>query len=77
MWLSVLAVVFVAGGLTVYFVSRDHGEMPLVSGVQDSAVGTEIARYKGVPAYQNGNKVTKNHGKHYAKNGYYYGQKWQ
>lgn len=40
-------------------------------------VGNVIATYKKVPAYQNGTKVTQSHGKHYAKDNYYYGQKWQ
>ncbi|WP_435895278.1 CHAP domain-containing protein [Oceaniferula spumae] len=42
-----------------------------------SPVGAEIARYKKVPAYQNGKLIVTSHGKHYATDGYYYGQKWQ
>ena len=48
-----------------------------VKSASSETVGSEIARYKGVPAYQNGSKVTQSHGRHYAKDGYYYGQKWQ
>ena len=40
-------------------------------------VGVEIARYKNIPAYQNGEVVAQSHGKNYAEDGYYYGQKWQ
>lgn len=40
-------------------------------------IGAKIADYQGVPAYQNGTKIEVSHGKHYANDGYYYGQKWQ
>ena len=40
-------------------------------------IGTVTHTYKGVPVYENGIMFFKGHGKHYAKDGYYYGQKWQ
>lgn len=42
-----------------------------------SKVGDVIDNYKGVAVYHNGLNVLKHHGKHYSKNGYYFGQKWQ
>ena len=47
------------------------------NGKQSLPVGEEIARYKNIPAYQNGEVVAQSHGKNYAEDGYYYGQKWQ
>jgi len=38
----------------------------------------EIAHtYNNIPIYSNGEATYKSHGKHYAKDGYYYGKKWQ
>ena len=76
--LLVLACFVLAAGALIYFIANNRaGEPTPFSAMINSSVGSEIARYKGVPAYQNGKQVTKSHGKHYAENGYYYGQKWQ
>ena len=40
-------------------------------------VGSVIDSYKGVATYSNGKEYTKNYGKSYSKDGYYYGYKWQ
>lgn len=40
-------------------------------------IGNLLSSYLGVPAYQNGPIITMSHGKNYASDGYYYGQKWQ
>ena len=39
--------------------------------------GTIIDSYCDVAVYENGYLFQRGHGKHYAPNGYYYGQKWQ
>lgn len=39
--------------------------------------GSVLDSYRGIPIYENGPSVTVSHGKHYAIDGYYYGQKWQ
>ena len=52
---------------------RDNGN----SEARDLPVGEVVRSYKSVPVYQNGKVVATSHGKHYAKSGYYYGQKWQ
>ena len=40
-------------------------------------VGEVLDEYKGVKVYNNGRKYSKNHGKSYSLDGYYYGYKWQ
>lgn len=40
-------------------------------------IGTQIDTLNGVPVYHNGIVITQTQGRHYASNGYYYGQKWQ
>ena len=45
---------------------------------QPNAEAREIVTtYRNIPIYSNGSDYTKSHGKHYADQGYYYGQKWQ
>ena len=46
-------------------------------GPSTAEVGSVLDTYRGVPVYENGSSVTTSHGKHYATDGYYYGQKWQ
>lgn len=41
------------------------------------ALGKVVHSHNGVPIYSNGEEVYKSHGKHYAKDGFYYGRKWQ
>lgn len=74
--LFIVALSAVAAGAIIYIV-KDREVIPSPNPAAESPVGSEIARYKKVPAYQNGSKVTQSHGKHYAPSGYYYGQKWQ
>lgn len=38
---------------------------------------TTLDTFRGVPVYDNGPIVTFSHGRHYAADGYYFGQKWQ
>ncbi|MFT6180005.1 MAG: surface antigen [Akkermansiaceae bacterium] len=79
--LRTFALLVMVSGI-IYFFLPDHMKEKLfdtperVKGVVHP-VGTEIATYKKVSAYQNGTVVTRSHGKHYADDGYYYGQKWQ
>lgn len=40
-------------------------------------VNDVVDSLNGVPVYHNGVVFWQSHGRHYAKNGYYYGQKWQ
>jgi surface antigen len=40
-------------------------------------VGQALDNYRGVPVYDNGLLFFRSHGRHYAADGYYYGQKWQ
>lgn len=42
--------------------------------VQDSAM---LDQYKGISIFSNGPIISKSHGAHYNKEGYYFGQKWQ
>lgn len=78
---AVLCLAALVCGAAVFIVydarDTDRAVPDELAGGKDSSVGSVIARYRGVPAYQNGNKVAKSHGRHYAANGYYYGQKWQ
>lgn len=39
--------------------------------------GTIVHTHSKIPIYSNGEKVYQSHGKHHAKDGYYYGHKWQ
>jgi surface antigen len=41
------------------------------------AAGEVVTTYRKVPVRSNGEDYKVSHGKHYAKGGYYYGQKWQ
>jgi hypothetical protein len=54
-----------AAGITVLLV-WDH-----------SRVGRALDSYRGVSVYDNGLLYFRSYGKHYAPDGYYYGQKWQ
>ena len=40
-------------------------------------VGKTLDSYRDVPVYDNGLLFFRSYGKHYATNGYYFGQKWQ
>ncbi|MCU0785537.1 MAG: CHAP domain-containing protein [Verrucomicrobia bacterium] len=40
-------------------------------------VGKTLDSYHGVPVYDNGLMFFRSYGRHYAADGYYYGQKWQ
>ncbi len=42
-----------------------------------SQIGMQIDHYCNVPVYENGIMFFMGQGKHYADDGYYYGQKWQ
>lgn len=59
---------------------------PTVHGVLNDAaaeagltpnIGDQLDNLNGVPVYHNGVIFWKSHGRHYAQDGYYYGQKWQ
>ncbi len=43
----------------------------------DAQIGSVTDSYKGVATYENGFFFFAGQGKHYASDGYYYGQKWQ
>lgn len=58
-----LLIMVVGGGIFLY--------------CDSTKVGEEIDSYKGVPVYYNGVIFTKSYGKHFSKDGYYFGQKWQ
>ncbi|MBK1829254.1 CHAP domain-containing protein [Verrucomicrobiaceae bacterium R5-34] len=75
---AVIAVL--VGSVAVGYLVSTMNNQPSVadSGADVNApIGSEVARYKNVPAFQNGTVITTSHGKHYAADGYYYGQKWQ
>ena len=40
-------------------------------------IGKVLDSYRGVPVYDNGLLFFRSHGRNYAPDGYYYGQKWQ
>ena len=42
-----------------------------------NGIGEVLDTYKGVEVYYNGSDYGENHGKHYARDFYYYGYKWQ
>lgn len=44
---------------------------------EKSHIGKVLDSYKGVDVYYNGDDYSKNHGKNYSKDSYYYGYKWQ
>lgn len=73
--LSFIIVACAVSGFVIAMKENNH--QPAVPQGKVSEVGSEIGRYKNVPAYQNGKVITTSHGKHYANDGYYYGQKWQ
>jgi surface antigen len=65
-WRKILAIVLVlgvGGGVFYWKSGRD--------------AGVELDRYKGVVVYDNGPIVARSFGRHYAADGYYFGQKWQ
>lgn len=43
----------------------------------EATIGVRLDEYRGVAVYSNGLIYSRSHGKHYGRNGYYYGQKWQ
>lgn len=72
--------VLAAAALTLCLIMMKDNRRTAAAPTGDAAppaVGEVIARYRSVPAYQNGKTITTSHGKHYAADGYYYGQKWQ
>lgn len=44
---------------------------------RSTEIGQVIDHYQGVAIYNNGKTITKSHGSHRGKTGYYFGQKWQ
>lgn len=44
---------------------------------RNEPVGTVLDSLDGVPVYANGLSFSTSHGRHYADDGYYFGQKWQ
>jgi len=44
---------------------------------KENEIGEKIDSYKDVAVYNNGKEYTKNYGKNYSFDGYYYGFKWQ
>ena len=40
-------------------------------------IGRELDRYHGIPVFDNGVLFFRSHGRNYAPDGYYFGQKWQ
>ena len=45
--------------------------------VERPKAGDIVTTYRTIPVHSNGDNYTLSYGKHYAANGYYYGQKWQ
>ena len=58
--------------------TRSSGKS-LLSGeiIKEPEIGTALDSLNGVPVYYNGLDYTLGYGKHFAKDRYYYGQKWQ
>ena len=40
-------------------------------------IGDKIDSYQGVAIFENGSAIDQSQGRHFSKDGYYYGQKWQ
>ncbi|MGB0993960.1 MAG: CHAP domain-containing protein, partial [Akkermansiaceae bacterium] len=75
-WL--LGASLVAGGVMVALNSSRWKTKRSVDDAETSPkLGTELDREDGVPVYANGDAPYKSHGKHFSKDGYYYGRKWQ
>lgn len=70
----VLAAIIVGGnfGITWYL---KHRKPPFIS--QPTAVGAIVDREHGVAIYSNGSDTYNSHGRHFSKDGYYYGRRWQ
>jgi surface antigen len=45
--------------------------------ILSQSIGNILDEHLGVPVYENGFMFQKSHGKSFAADGYYYGQKWQ
>lgn len=43
----------------------------------ESQAGARLDEFRGVAVFDNGPLIAKSHGRHYAPDGYYFGQKWQ
>lgn len=65
-WPYALGALFVVCIAVAGLLAYDHGR-----------VGRVLDSYAGVPVYNNGLLFFRSYGKHYASDGYYYGQKWQ
>lgn len=55
--------------------NNESGEEPDTKSVQE--VGLALDQYHNIPVFSNGLAYSKSYGKHYSKDGYYYGRKWQ
>jgi surface antigen len=58
------------------------GDIVVDDEVEDTAevppkVGDIVTTYRTIPVYSNGDNYTLSYGRHFSKNQYYYGQKWQ
>ena len=65
---------FVFSQIVTYILS---GSESTSSEAQQITIGEELTSYRSVSVYQNGSFVVDDHGKHYSREGYYYGLKWQ
>ena len=65
-WLYVLVALLLSGIAVAGLLAYNHGR-----------VGRVLDTYAGVPVYDNGLLFFRSYGRHYARDGYYYGQKWQ
>lgn len=57
--------------------SIKSNENPPITKPGTKKFGEVLATYKDVSVYHNGDDYAKSYGKNYAKDGYYYGEKWQ
>lgn len=69
MWKVLFVLIGIALILAGYWVYDSH--------FNKHRPGRALDKYQGVVVYENGLDYLKSHGRHFAKDGYYYGQKWQ
>ena len=55
--------------------SKKHRKIPFFP--ETAPIGTVLDHENGVAIYSNGDEAYKSHGKHFSKDGYYYGRRWQ
>lgn len=68
-------IIILTGGL-FYGYEKYHSRIRLFQRVPKE-IGEQKDSYKGVAVFNNGRDYVQDYGKHYSRDGYYYGLKWQ